>query len=136
MPVMPALKHQPLAGTQVMAFAAARDLEVARKFYEGVLNLKVVEQDSFALMLDSDGIMIRIQKIPEHSPVKFTVLGWKVKDIRATVAKLAEAGVKVEHYDFMTFQDKSGVATFPTGDMVAWFKDPDGNTLSLAQLAK
>jgi len=127
--------HSPLKGTKVMAFAAVHDLDVSRAFYEGKLGLHVVSQDKLALMLNCEGILIRLQKIPDHQAVKYTVLGWEVSDIRATLARVEAAGVKCEHYDFMKFQDKAGVATFPNGDMVAWFKDPDGNVFSLAQFA-
>jgi catechol 2,3-dioxygenase-like lactoylglutathione lyase family enzyme len=128
--------HNPLQGTKVMAFAAVRDLEVSRAFYEGKLGLRVISQDALALMLDWEGTIIRIQKIPAHQPVMFTVLGWQVKDIGAVVSRLAAAGVKVERFEWMKMQDASGVATFPNGDQIAWFKDPDGNTLSLAELVE
>jgi catechol 2,3-dioxygenase-like lactoylglutathione lyase family enzyme len=124
----------PLRDADVMAFATTRDAAACRAFYEGKLGLRVLVEDSLALMLDSGGTVIRIQKIPTHEPEKFTVLGWKVSDIRATAGRLKEAGVKIELYDWLDIQDDSGVATFSNGDMVAWFKDPDGNILSLAQL--
>lgn len=124
----------PLRGSRVMAFATTRDATACRTFYEGVLGLRVLTDDPMALVLDSGGTIIRIQKIPSHEPEQFTVLGWTTPDIRATVARLNTAGVAIERYEWMSMQDQSGVATFPGGDMVAWFKDPDGNILSVAQL--
>jgi catechol 2,3-dioxygenase-like lactoylglutathione lyase family enzyme len=117
-----------------MAFATTRDPTACRAFYEGALGLRVLTDDPMALVLDSGGTIIRIQKIPSHEPEQFTVLGWTTPDIRATVARLNTAGVAIERYEWMSMQDQSGVATFPGGDMVAWFKDPDGNILSAAQL--
>ncbi len=130
---MRAVEHGPLVGAEVMAFAATRDGAAARAFYEGKLGLRVLGDDAMAIMLDSGGTVIRIQKIRNHEPERFTVLGWRVDDIRATAARFAKAGVKLERYEWMKMQDETGVATFPGGDMVAWFLDPDGNILSIAQ---
>lgn len=126
--------HGPLRGAQVMAFAIISDKPTVRAFYEGTMGLEVLADDPMALVLSSGGTVIRLQKSAEHKPPRGTVLGWRVTDIRAQVSRLAEAGVGLERYDWMTFQDKTGIATFPKGDMVAWFKDPDGNILSVAQL--
>ena len=126
----------PLAETPVMAFVATAKPAEARSFYEGKLGFVFLEEDPYAMVFDTGGTVLRVQKIPGHAPVKFTVLGWNTPDIRATVAKLADAGVAVERFEWMKEQDATGVATFPNGDKVAWFRDPDGNTLSLAQMAK
>jgi hypothetical protein len=75
---------------------------------------------------------LRISIAPEVTPAKYTVLGWAVKDIRASLAALASAGVKFERFGFFK-QDELGVWTAPNGDQVAWFKDPEGNLLSIAQ---
>jgi catechol 2,3-dioxygenase-like lactoylglutathione lyase family enzyme len=126
--------HGPLQDAAVMAFAVVKDGATARAFYEGTLGLTVFADDPMALVLDSGGTVIRLQKGASHEPARYTVLGWKVPDIRATAARFLRAGLKLERYDWMTFQDDAGIATFPNGDMVAWFKDPDGNVLSIAQL--
>ena len=81
-----------------------------------------------------NGVMLRISKVAEFTPVQNTVLGWECSDIRATVTSLQHKGVAFERYPNMG-QDESGIATFPGGDKVAWFKDPDGNVLSLSQHA-
>jgi len=128
------LEKGPLQDTDVMAFAVVRDADAARAFYEGKLGLSVIADDPMALVLSSGGTVIRLQKGGNHQPARYTVLGWKVPDIRATAQRLRDAGVHLERYDWMTFQDDSAMATFPNGDMVAWFKDPDGNILSIAQL--
>ena len=124
----------PLREAAVMAFAVVRDANAARAFYEQTLGLSVLEDDPQALVLSSGGTVIRLQKGPNHEPARYTVLGWNVPNIRATAARLRDAGVRLERYEWMTFQDDTCIATFPNGDMVAWFKDPDGNILSIAQL--
>jgi len=126
--------QHPLHAARVMAFAATREPTACRAFYENTLGLRVIADDAMALMLESEGTIIRIQKVPQHQPVQFTVLGWNVSDIRATASKLSAAGVTIERFEWMEMQDDSGIATFSSGDMVAWFKDPDGNVLSIAQL--
>ena len=127
------VKGPPLQGAKLVGFAATTDAARCRAFYEGKLGLRVVEDDALALVLDASGSMIRIQKLKEHRPQPFTVLGWNVEDMEATIAALGAAGVAPEHYGF-PFQDARGVASFPNGAQVAWIKDPDGNVLSVAKL--
>jgi catechol 2,3-dioxygenase-like lactoylglutathione lyase family enzyme len=121
-----------LGKTNIVAFAPTSDYTKAREFYEGKLGLKFVSQDEFALVLDANGIMVRISKVPDHKPAQFTILGWNVKNIEDTVRALQKNGVKFERYSFLE-QDSLGVWTAPGGDKVAWFQDPDGNILSLSQ---
>jgi catechol 2,3-dioxygenase-like lactoylglutathione lyase family enzyme len=118
-----------------MAFAPTRDAGKARQFYEGVLGLRVLSQDGFALALDANGIMLRVTNVPaDFKPQQFTVLGWEVSDIAEAVSALREKGVRFEHYG-MPGQDADGVWTAPGGAKIAWFKDPDGNILSLTQMS-
>jgi catechol 2,3-dioxygenase-like lactoylglutathione lyase family enzyme len=123
-----------LADNKIMAFAAATDAEAAVDFYENKLGLKLVEDSPFALVFDAGGTMLRVQKVQVASPPQFTVLGWEVDDIAAKIKELMERGVEFNHYG-MEFprQDELGIWTTPDGAKVAWFKDPDGNTLSLTQ---
>ena len=121
-----------LESSDLVAFAGATDLDRARVFYEQTLGLAVVEQNDFACVLDANGTMLRITAVPKVSPAGYTVLGWRVTDIAAAVAALAARGVTFLRYDAMD-QDDNGVWTTPGGDKVAWFNDPDGNTLSLTQ---
>jgi len=121
-----------LGSSEVVAFAAATDLHRARAFYEQVLGLPVVAQNDFACVLDANGTALRVTAVPEVRPASYTVLGWKVTDIAATVRGLAVRGVVFLRYDGMN-QDEDGVWTSPSGDKVAWFADPDGNILSLTQ---
>ncbi|HEY1679138.1 MAG TPA: VOC family protein [Candidatus Sulfotelmatobacter sp.] len=123
-----------LGSTNIVAFVAISDADRARAFYEGLLGLKFVKDDGFALVFDANGIMVRAAKMKEVTPQQFTVLGWQVNDIEGMVRALTGKGVKFEVFGFFK-QDDLGIWTAPTGDKVAWFKDPDGNILSLSQHA-
>jgi len=123
-----------LACDKLMAFAPTRDASNARQFYEGVLGLRVLSQDGFAVALDANGIMLRVTIVPaSFKPQPFTVLGWEVSDIAERVSALKQKGVQFESYGLPT-QDAQGIWSAPGGAKVAWFKDPDGNVLSLTQL--
>jgi len=122
-----------LGKQKLMAFLATRDGPRARAFYEKTLGLAVLSDDDYALAVDADGIMVRIQKVGSFTPHPFTSLGWEVSDIGSTVEKLRAAGVSLERFAGLD-QDERGVWRSPSGACIAWFKDPDGNTLSLTQL--
>jgi catechol 2,3-dioxygenase-like lactoylglutathione lyase family enzyme len=122
-----------LGSHKIMAFAPTLDANKARPFYENVLGLRVLSQDNFALALDADGIMLRVTNVPpSFKPQPFTILGWQVPDIAKAVSELKRKGVRFESYG-MPAQDADGIWTAPGGAKVAWFKDPDGNILSLTQ---
>lgn len=123
-----------LESSDLVAFAATSNPSRARAFYEEVLGLRVVEQNDYACVLDAHGTMLRITTVPAVARPGYTVLGWRVADIQATVRGLAANGVTFTRYEGMD-QDQHGVWTTPGGDKVAWFADPDGNTLSLTQFA-
>ncbi len=117
---------------RVVTFLLTTKPEAATAFFRDVLDLKYVSDDGFALVFDLDGVMLRISKVKEFTPAQSTVLGWQTRDIAADVGRLAAKGVCFEIYPNMG-QDAQGICTFPGGDKVAWFKDPDGNVLSLSQ---
>lgn len=121
-----------LGTTNIVAFVSISDAAKARAFYEGVLGLKFVKDDGFALVFDANGIMVRAAKVKEVTLQQGTVLGWQVNDIENKVRALTAKGVKFEVFGFLK-QDELGIWSSPTGDKVAWFKDPDGNILSLSQ---
>ena len=122
-----------LGSHKIMAFAPTLDANKARSFYEGVLGLRVLSQDNFALVLDANGIMLRVTSVPPgFKPQQFTILGWQVPDIAKAVSELRQKGVQFESYA-LPRQDAQGIWTAPSGAKVAWFKDPDGNILSLTQ---
>ena len=122
-----------LSECKVIGFVTIVDVERAKAFYRDTLGLRLVsEEPPFALVFDANGIMLRLgmgKKLPDFPG---TVLGWQVPDIDAAVKGLLAAGVTFERYGFMQ-QDELGVWTTPTGSKVAWFKDPDGNVLSLSE---
>ncbi len=121
-----------LADARPIAFAATSDRERARAFYEGVLGLRLAEDGHFALVFDLAGAQLRVSIVSEVSPPPYTVLGWFVPDIEETVRTLRERGVSFERYPGMD-QDAGGICTLPTGTRLAWFKDPDGNVLSVTE---
>jgi catechol 2,3-dioxygenase-like lactoylglutathione lyase family enzyme len=121
-----------LGPTNIVAFVPTKDSEKARTFYEGVLGLRFVKDDGFAMVLDANGIMIRVAKVPQFTPAQFTILGWQVTGIEKVAQELQKKGVRCEIFGFFK-QDELGIWTAPTGDKVAWFKDPDGNILSVSE---
>lgn len=129
-------RQGPLGDAGIMAFVATNDAAKARAFYVDTLGLRFIEEDDYALVVESAGTRIRVQKAKRYEPPQFTVLGWRVDDIEASALRLSEAGVKLERFEWMSMQDERCIATFGNGDKVAWFKDPDGNTLSIAQLVR
>jgi catechol 2,3-dioxygenase-like lactoylglutathione lyase family enzyme len=119
---------------RIVTFLLTQNPDAALSFYRDTLGLPFLRDDGFALVFRSGETMLRIGKVPSHAPAQHTVLGWEMQDITAAVAELAAKGVTFQHYPNMG-QDAQGVCTFPSGDKVAWFKDPDGNVLSLSQHA-
>jgi len=117
---------------RVVTFLLTTKPEEATAFYRDTMGGRYVRDDGFALVFDLGGVMLRIGRVPEFTPVQNTVLGWEVEAIGAEVARLEAKGVGFERYEGMG-QDAQGICTFPNGDKVAWFKDPDGNVLSLSQ---
>ena len=121
-----------LASGKIMGFVPTKDYDRARAFYEGKLGFEFVSLDRYALVVRVGGHRIRIVKMPNFTPLQGTILGWEVSDIAAVVAWLCERGVATEKYSFV--QDRElGIWITPNGDKVAWFKDPDGNVLSVSE---
>lgn len=126
-----------LGGSELVAFAPTADPAKAYAFYEGVLGLRLVSDERpFALVFDANGTMLRVTTVHELKPQQFTVLGWRVADIESTVDKLAAAEVEFQRYPGMNDADPRGIWNSPSGARVAWFKDPDGNVLSLTEFPK
>lgn len=121
-----------LATGKIIGFVPTKDYEKARAFYEGKLGFAFVSLDQFALVMRAGEHMLRIVKMPNYTPLQGTILGWEVKDVLTTAAWLRNRGVVLEKYPFVQDQEL-GIWTTPNGDKVAWFKDPDGNVLSISQ---
>ena len=116
-----------------IAFIPTRDADRARSFFENTLNLRFLSDDGFAINFVTAGILLRVVRVGEFSPQIFTIFGWDVPDVEAAVAELSSRGVQFLRIHGME-QSPSGVWTSPgAAAKVAWFKDPDGNTLSLSQ---
>jgi len=121
-----------LGTDDLVAFVHVTDLTRARAFYDGVLGLTLIEDTPFAVVFDANGTTLRVTLVEGHAPLVGTVLGWHVDDIATSIGELTARGVEFARYDGME-QDELGVWSPPGGGQVAWFHDPDGNTLSLTQ---
>ena len=121
-----------LSAGKLIGFVPTTNSNRAREFYEGKLGFKFVSDDQFALVMQAGESTVRIAKVEKFMPAQYTVMGWEVTAIEATVKWLNGRGVTFEKYPFVQDQ-KQGIWTTPNGDKVAWFKDPDGNVLSLSQ---
>lgn len=122
-----------LSTTDIIAFVPIVDVNRAKHFYNEVLGLRLLsEEPPFALVFDANGIMLRLVIAKELPPGFGTALGWRVSDVTTVVKELEATGVTFLRYAGMK-QDTLGVWTAPTGAKVAWFKDPDGNVLSISE---
>ncbi|MGA7854512.1 MAG: VOC family protein [Candidatus Acidiferrales bacterium] len=124
-----------LASSKIIGFVPTRDSTRAREFYEGKLGFQFVSDDPFALVMKAGETMIRIAKAKDFTPAPYTVMGWEAQDIEALVRWLTARGVVFERYPFIQDQEL-GIWAAPGGDKVAWFKDPDGNVLSVSEHRK
>ena len=125
--------HSGMAKHHIIAFVPIIDVARAKEFYGDRLGLRLVsEEPPYALVFDANGIMLRLTMVKELPPFPGTVLGWNVSDASAAVKDLQQAGIRFEHYEYLK-QDAQGIWTTPTGARVAWFKDPDGDLLSISE---
>jgi catechol 2,3-dioxygenase-like lactoylglutathione lyase family enzyme len=125
-----------LGNADLIAFVPTRDLQKSRRFYEQTLGLQFVSEDPFALVFNAHGIMLRIANVSTVKDFKaapFTILGWRVASVDSTVRALGEKGIEFERFPGMQ-QNPLGIWHSPSGAKVAWFKDPDGNTLSITEI--
>jgi catechol 2,3-dioxygenase-like lactoylglutathione lyase family enzyme len=124
-----------LGSSAVVAFVPSRSPRKSRSFYEQTLGLRFISEDRFASVFDANDVMVRVvdvSSVESFKPFPFTILGWNVDDIDKTVKGLQKKGVTFESYAGMD-QDKLGIWTSPSGARIAWFKDPDGNVLSVGE---
>ncbi len=120
-----------LTNQKLKAFVSTTQPDKARQFYSEILGLKLLNEDSYGIEFETNGAHLRVSIVGKLTPQPFTVLGWDTKDIDSTIRLLIERGITFERYTFIE-QDDSGIWTAPDGTRVAWFKDPDGNLLSLS----
>lgn len=121
-----------LSGKELKAFIPTVKPAEAKKFYQNILGLEFIYEDEYAIEFNANGTLLRVTIVPELKPHPFTVLGWNVDDIFSIIKALNNKGVNFERYDFLK-QDSLGIWNSPGGSLIAWFKDPDGNLLSLTQ---
>ena len=123
-----------LDSCDLIAFVPTVDLVRARSFYRDRLGLHLTEQSDYACVFEVNKTMLRVTLVTIAPAAGYTIVGWRVPDITATVIELSGRGIGFERFESMV-QDELGVWTTPDGSRVAWFKDPDGNTLSVTQFA-
>src|SRR5258708_35920296 len=121
-----------LANSPIVAFVATADPSRAKAFYRDVLGLLLISEDEYALVFDAHGTMLRVAIVGEIVLAPYTVLGWQVGNIDATVRGLAAKGVQFERYPWME-QNDPGIWSAPSGAKAAWLKDGDGNLLGASQ---
>jgi catechol 2,3-dioxygenase-like lactoylglutathione lyase family enzyme len=120
-----------LSAAAPVAFIPSTDLDRSRRFYEETLGQTVTGQDGFAVVLEVEGVNVRVVKVGDEFQVQpFTIFGWRVADLDAEITALTARGIEFLRFDGMT-QDPLSAWRSPSGTRIAWFKDPDGNTLSL-----
>jgi hypothetical protein len=123
-----------LENASLVAFIPVSGITVARAFYATTLGFTVLEESPFALVISANGTKIRLSPVPDLHPQPFTIAGWEVADIDATISELDARGVTFKRFEGMD-QRANGVWQSPSGDFVAWFADLDDNILSLTEYA-
>ena len=133
-----------LGDNKIVGFVPTSDYARAREFFEGKLGLGFISQDDFALVLDANGIMLRVTKVRDHTPAPFTILGWEVREIEKMVARLTKAGVTFERYDLPGMTTVGGITEVPgnypskggAGERAVWFRDSEGNLMGIGQAVR
>lgn len=122
-----------LSKSKIIAFVPSTNLSNSKLFFKDKLGLSLESFDAIALEFKIDQAILRVTKVTELTPACYTIFGWEVNNIESTANELIKQGIKFEKFDSFS-QSELGICTFPGGSKVAWFKDPDGNTLSITQL--
>jgi predicted enzyme related to lactoylglutathione lyase len=123
-----------LSACKIVSFVPTADLARAKEFYRHTLGLKLLSEGAFGMMFEVSGALLRVFRMEGAFAPHYTILGWKVPNISAVVDELAQKEIQFERYEGFE-QDAQGIWTSPDGSRVAWFRDPDGNILSLTQFA-
>ena len=124
-----------LGSADLIAFVPTRDPDRARQFYETTLGLEFISADPFALVFNAHGTTLRVanvSNVKDFRPAPFTIVGWQVTNASDTVGDLEKKGIRFERFPGMD-QDAQGIWQSPSGARVAWFKDSDGNILSITE---
>jgi catechol 2,3-dioxygenase-like lactoylglutathione lyase family enzyme len=121
------------ADTKAFSGFAVPDIEQARRFYADILGLRVSEENGLLVLHIAGDRDIVVYPKPDHTPASFTILNFPVADVEGTVDALTERGVRFERYEGEGFeQDDKGIQR-GEGPLIAWFRDPAGNILSVIQ---
>jgi predicted enzyme related to lactoylglutathione lyase len=122
-----------LGNSQAFSGFAVDDVPRAKLFYETMLGLEVSEENGLLTLHLGSGAKVLAYPKPDHEPAGFTVLNFPVADIEATVTELASRGIEFERYEGTPVEtDELGIFR-GGGPLIAWFKDPAGNVLSVIQ---
>ena len=121
-----------LGDKPLKAFVPTTNAEKAKAFYGDILGLTLLSEDNYALEYDAGGTLLRVTLVPELNPQSFTIIGWNVPDIYTIIKSLNKKGIQCNKYEDLE-QDNLGVWNSPGGSKVAWFRDPDGNVLSITE---
>ncbi len=121
-----------LASSKLQSIIWTSRIEAAERFYRHVLGLPLRGTADGALVFDVGGNDLRVSPVPATAPSEHTVMGFAVEDVDATIAALGARGVVFERFDGLS-HDANGAVVTPDGARVAWFRDPDGNILSVVQ---
>lgn len=117
---------------KITALLPTTNPEQSKEFFKNTLGLKLVSEDPYGIEFEGLGSNLRISVVPKFTPHQFAVLGFKIEEINFQVKALTDNGVKFEKYKALN-QNELGVWISPGKAKIAWFKDPDGNLLSLTQ---
>ena len=120
------------ASAKLQAIICTSKIDQAEQFYGDILGLPLQSRSLGALVYDVSGTALRVSPVPSARPSEHTVLGFAVPDIASAVTLLRGRGVTFERFPGFP-HDESGVVPVPDGSRVAWFRDPDGNLLSVVQ---
>lgn len=123
-----------LSQPRIKAFLPTVKPELSKQFFLNILGLKLISEDDYAIEFIGKGASLRITVVDKFEPHSFTVLGFQVDDIDSDVKSLIKQKINFERYSSHE-QDDLGIWTSPSNARIAWFKDPDGNLLSLTQYA-
>ena len=119
--------------TKAFSGFSVSDIPRAKEFYGETLGLEVSEENGMLTLHIAGDRPVLVYPKEDHSPASFTILNFPVDDIEATVDDLFDRGVQFEHYRGTEVEtDEKGIFR-GGGPLIAWFKDPAGNVLSVIQ---